>query len=216
VLTVRCTFGQETRATIGGKVTDQQGAVIQQAAVTVVAEATQVVQKTITNDAGDWRIRDLLPGRYDLQITVPGFKPAKYDGIDLQVDDEKILDTRMQVGAQTVSVTVEGGTPLIDTSAAVSGTVVTDTEMLEVPSQSDAPTSLVALTPGVTANVGVNGGLYLWEIPDSLTSPSTAPDMQMAEATMESTTPSMAEPIPITSVKSHLSLRWMRSVSSVW
>jgi hypothetical protein len=161
-LTVRCTFGQESRATIGGKVTDQQGAVIQQAAVMVVAEATHVVQTTTTNDTGDWKIRDLLPGRYDLQITVPGFKPAKYNDIDLQVNDEKILDTRMQVGAQTVSVTVEGGTPLIDTSAAVSGTVVTDTEMLETPSQSDAPTSLVVLTPGVTANVGVNGGLYLW------------------------------------------------------
>lgn len=98
-LTVRCTFGQESRATIGGKVTDQQGTVIQQAAVMVVAEATHVVQTTTTNDTGDWKIRDLLPGRYDLQITVPGFKPAKYNDIDLQVNDEKILDTRMQVGA---------------------------------------------------------------------------------------------------------------------
>ena len=87
-------FGQETRASLGGRVTDPKGQVVQNATVTLTADATGVVQKTKTNEAGDWRIQFLLPGRYHFEVSAPGFKSDKYANIELQVSDYKTIDTQ--------------------------------------------------------------------------------------------------------------------------
>jgi hypothetical protein len=157
-----CAFGQETRASLGGKVTDSQGAAVQKATVVVTADATGVAQTTMTNDAGDWRIQFLLPGFYHFEVSAPGFKSEKYANIELQVNDQKTMDSRLQVGAQSESITVEATTPLIDTTSAVSGTVITSMEMVELPSLSNAPSMLIGLTPGATTGIGSSGGVYLW------------------------------------------------------
>ena len=157
-----CAFGQETRASLGGKVTDPQGNVVQKATVVVTADNTGVAQKTETNGAGDWRIQFLIPGIYHFEVSAPGFKIDKYANIELQVNDAKTMDTRLQLGSQVESVEVEATTPLIDTTAAVSGTVITSNEMMELPSLSNAPTMLVGLTPGATTGNGNSGGVYLW------------------------------------------------------
>jgi hypothetical protein len=155
-------FGQETRASLGGKVTDPKGAVVQKATVVVTADATGVVQTTATNDSGDWRIQFLLPGLYHFEVSAPGFMSDKYANIDLQVNDQKTMDTQLQMGAQTETVIVEAATPLIDTTSAVSGTVITANEMMELPSLSNAPSMLIGLTPGATSGIGNSGGVYLW------------------------------------------------------
>ena len=129
-----CAFGQETRASLGGKVTDPQGNVVQKATVVVTADATGVAQTTATNDAGDWRIQFLLPGLYHFEVSAPGFKVDKYANIELQVNDAKTMDTQLQLGSQVESVEVVATTPMIDTTSAVSGTVITANEMMELPS----------------------------------------------------------------------------------
>jgi len=149
-----CAFGQETRASLGGRVTDPSGAVIQRATITVTADATGVVQTAPTNDAGDWRIQYLLPGVYHFEMSASGFKSAKYKGIELQVNDQKTMDTQLQVGTQTESISVTATTPLIDTTSAVSGTVITSNEMMQLPTLSNAPTMLIGLTPGATSGNG--------------------------------------------------------------
>ncbi|MGA2654015.1 MAG: carboxypeptidase-like regulatory domain-containing protein [Terracidiphilus sp.] len=157
-----CALGQETRASLGGEVTDTRGAVVQKATVVVTADATGVAQTTTTNDAGDWRIEFLLPGIYHFEVTARGFESEMYSNIELQVNDAKTFDTQLRAGSQTESVIVTATTPLIDTTAAVSGTVITSNEMMELPSLSNAPTMLVGLTPGASTGSGNSGGVYLW------------------------------------------------------
>jgi hypothetical protein len=156
-------FGQETRASLGGRVTDPQGNAVQHAMVVMTADATKVVQTVKTNETGDWRIQFLLPGFYHFEVSAPGFESSKYAGIELQVNDMKTMDTQLHIGSQTESVTVEATTPLIDTTSAISGTVITTKEMEEVSAPSNDPTTLAGLTPGVTGSAGVGGaGVYLW------------------------------------------------------
>jgi hypothetical protein len=159
-----CALGQqETRAAIGGRVIDPKGAVIQKATVVVTSDATGVNQTTETTKTGDWIVKFLTPGLYHFEVSAPGFKRELRSSIELQVADQKFIETRMQVGADTQSVTVEATTPLIDTTSAVSGTVVTSTELDELQTQSNSPTMMVSLTPGVTISGGVGGtGIYLW------------------------------------------------------
>jgi hypothetical protein len=157
-----CAFGQETRASLGGRVTDAQGAVIQNAVVAVTSDDTRVVQTTKTNNVGEWRIQFLLPGFYHFDVSAKGFMTETRPGLELQVNAVLTVDTQMRVGSQAESVTVEATNPLIDTTAAVAGTVITSTEMVELPSLSNAPTMLSGMTPGVTTSTGVGGGVYLW------------------------------------------------------
>jgi hypothetical protein len=47
-------LAQEVRASLGGRVTDVQGALVPGAKVTVTSEDTNVEQHATTNDSGNW------------------------------------------------------------------------------------------------------------------------------------------------------------------
>jgi len=156
-------FGQETRASLGGEVTDTKGALIPKATVVVTANDTGVVQKVATGPTGQWRVQFLNPGMYHFEVSAMGFQTIEYTSVELQVGDDKTIDSKLQVASQTQSVTVDAAeTPLIDTTAAVSGTVITAKEMAELPTLSNAPTMLLGITPGATVGSGSSGGVYLW------------------------------------------------------
>jgi hypothetical protein len=160
---VRAFSQQETRASLGGKVTDPQGGAIAKASVVVTSDETGVVEKTQTNDTGDWMVKFLSPGAYRFSVSVPGFKRTEHSAIQLAVADQKLIDTQLQLGGQTEFVNVEATTPLVDTTSAATGTVVQNAEIQELPSASNSPTMMVALTPGAIISGGVGGtGIYLW------------------------------------------------------
>jgi hypothetical protein len=144
-------WGQDNRATLGGRVTDQQDAVVPGAQVVVTAQATQTQQKTTTNNVGEWKILFLNPGRYTISVKAEGFKVAERSNIDLQTGDIKQIDIPLALGATAETITVSTEVPLIDTTSATSGTVISTQEILEMPSFSRIPTLLATLSPGVIA-----------------------------------------------------------------
>ena len=64
-------WAQTSRATLGGRVTDAQGAAVLNADVTVVSEETGVKQTTKTNEQGNWVVQFLIPARYSFTISDP-------------------------------------------------------------------------------------------------------------------------------------------------
>lgn len=155
-------YGQESRATLGGRVTDTQNAVVPHAAITVDSVETGVEEHTTTNNSGEWSVRALNPGHYTFTVTAPGFKTLNHQAIELQVGDQKTADVHLEVGAVSETVTVGAEAPLIDTSAAVSGTVITTKELEDLPTQSHVPTLLAGLTPGTVVGNGYGGAPHLW------------------------------------------------------
>jgi len=153
---------QEVRATMGGRVIDAQGGVVPSATVVVVSDDTEVKQQTSTNPQGNWIVQFLLPGRYHLSVTAPGFKAMERSGILLQAGDNKQLDSQLEVGSTTQSVEVTAEVPLIDTTSATSGTVVTTREITEMPSSSHVVTLLAVLSPGVTAQDQNGNVAHMW------------------------------------------------------
>jgi hypothetical protein len=153
---------QETRATLNGRVLDAQGAAVPSADVVVSSDDTNVRQDTKTNDQGNWIIKFLTPGRYTVQVTANGFKQVERKGIVLQTSDSKQIDTKLEIGATSTQVTVTAEVPLIDTTAATSGTVIAQDQILEMPSQSRVLTVLATLTPGVLQQDQNNNTAHLW------------------------------------------------------
>jgi hypothetical protein len=156
------TDGQEVRATIGGRVTDTQGAVVPDAAVAVTSVETGVTEETSTDAAGAWIVQFLLPGHYGFTVTKQGFKTEARQGIELQTADNKNFDVQLSVGAVSQTVTVTSEAPLIDTSTASSGTVITEAEIQELPTSSHVVTLFATLSPGVVAQYQNNNVAYLW------------------------------------------------------
>ena len=142
-------WAQENRASLGGRVTDPQDAVVPGASVTVTSEETRVKQQTSTNGAGEWKVPFLNPGPYSIEVSAPGFKTAERKGITLQTADIKQIDIVLEVGAIAERVVVTAEAPLIDTTSAASGTVISPQELAEMPSMSRIPTLLSLLSPGV-------------------------------------------------------------------
>jgi hypothetical protein len=103
-------LGQETRATLGGKVFDPQGLVVPGATVVVTSEETGVRQTTTTNDEGNWQVPLLLPGNYRFDVQAAGFKLSQRS-VELQVGDKKFIDTTLEVGAVSETVQVAAAPP---------------------------------------------------------------------------------------------------------
>src|SRR5580704_15229424 len=78
-----------TRAAVGGSifgtVKDRTGAVVPKAPVTATNLETGVRQTAATNGAGVFSFPGLPVGRYDVDITVAGFKPYRRAGMTVDV-----------------------------------------------------------------------------------------------------------------------------------
>ena len=99
------------RAVISGVVTDEQGAAVPGATVTIHNDATGVDTVLVTNSAGAYTSPPLVLGGYAVTVDVQGFKKAVINDIVLQGGEQVRQDVRMQLGGleETVQVTRRGG-----------------------------------------------------------------------------------------------------------
>ena len=147
--------GQSVRGTLLGTVTDDSGAVVRGARVTVRQAATGLVRTEATNDAGEYSIPQLPLGLYTLSVEQPGFKKTERTGIELRVDDKLRIDVALSVGQVTETVAVEATTPVISTDSSTLGNVVDNKKVTELPLNGRNFLQLNLLVPGV--NQGVKG-----------------------------------------------------------
>ncbi len=153
-------------ASLSGAVSDQTGAILVNATVTV-SSAAGVVKTMISDDKGNYSFKGLPPGSYNLKVTIPGFKPFEADNVALTPGQEQLLDASMEPAETKTEVTVEGQkVASVETETAqVSGTI-TEKEVLNLGLNGRNFTQLIALTPGVSnqtgqdeAKVGVTGSV---------------------------------------------------------
>src|SRR5438045_4215137 len=85
-------LGQETTARISGQVTDQTGAVVNNAEVALTNPQTREVRTARTDDNGYYSLTLITPGRYDLSVKVQGFKQYLDKDLELNVNDHKTIN----------------------------------------------------------------------------------------------------------------------------
>jgi len=94
----------QTRGAIGGIVTDQVGAVLQGAEISVQSP----VLKAATNEQGRFYINDLGPGTYNLTITYVGLMPFT-TSVTVNAGQTANVDARLRVANQGETVVVTAG-----------------------------------------------------------------------------------------------------------
>src|SRR5215204_2718577 len=75
IISAALVVAHQTRGTLRGLITDELGAVIVGANVTLT-DATGVQKKTTTNGDGAYTFAGVAPGKYTLQAVAPGFAPS--------------------------------------------------------------------------------------------------------------------------------------------
>ncbi len=153
LMTAHAASAQESAAELRGRVLDAQDAVLPGVNLTITNQATGVYRETITNGDGTYFITAVAPGIYSIDAELSGFK--KYSRRDLRLDLGRTttLDVRLDVGALTETVSVTAETPLVDITSKEIGGNVTSREAGTLPSVNGNFVGLVALLPGVIANI---------------------------------------------------------------
>src|SRR5689334_6233761 len=87
LLTAWSAFGQETRGTIVGRVTDPTGAVIPGAQVVVTHQAMGTKVAASANAEGLYQASFLIPGIYVVTVESAGFKKFVRKDIELRINE---------------------------------------------------------------------------------------------------------------------------------
>lgn len=148
-------IAQTESARIQGTVSDQAGATVPGATVTVTEIATNRVVKVQSNDDGSFSILSLSPGRYGIEVTQTNFKTTKQE-ITLEVQQVAVLNFNLEPGGVSEVVTVTNDVPLVETATSAIGNVVSGRQAVELPLNGRNVLELARLSPGVTQ--GVVGG----------------------------------------------------------
>ena len=114
---------QTPTATLSGTVSDEAGAVVTGARITLLNLSTALQRHASTDDEGRFVVPLLPPGRYNLTAQRDGFATVEVRGVTLDVGDQLALRIRLRVGEFGDSVTVVDHLGGVRESASVSAVV---------------------------------------------------------------------------------------------
>ncbi len=143
---------QRSAASLSGTVTDQSGAVIPSARITVTETTTGVSTVAQANDHGYYVISNLEAGTYTLHLEHAGFEGYVRTGVVIQVGQPRTVDVAMKVGEASQQVTVTAAAPLVDTTSQTVSFAITPEFADEIPLNGRNILSLLALAPDASSH----------------------------------------------------------------
>ena len=142
-------FTQVDTGAVRGTVTDPTGALVPNAKVTLISEATGLALSTATAKDGTYTFSPVKIGSYALSVEAPGFKKATTH-VSVNVQEQARADFLLVTGAVTETVEVTSAAPQLQTQDASVGTVATTEEINDLPLNGRNYTFLAQLGSGVT------------------------------------------------------------------
>jgi hypothetical protein len=153
-------FSQLNEGNITGDVTDQSGAVIANAKVTVIDVERNVARSLVTDTAGEYTAPSLTPGQYTVRAEAQGFQTVERAGISLGVGQAIRIDIQLMPGAQNQTVTVNEQAATIDTTTEVINNTVELGTLAELPINGRLYSKVLDFQPGIIGRPGGNSPAY--------------------------------------------------------
>ena len=149
----RETNAQAVYGSISGTVTDAQGAVVPDAAVTITSIDRNTTDTVQTNDSGLFVKDRLLPGTYKVSIEKTGYKKGEIPSVVVNVDTQAKTDVVLETGqvSETVTISATEG-QLLKTDRADVATTFETKQITDLPILDRNFTKFILLTPGTQQN----------------------------------------------------------------
>lgn len=142
-------FGQAF-GTINGTVTDQSGAVIPGAKVTITESDTGFSRDAVSDSSGYYVVPNLRPTKYNLSVLASGFGKFAEQNIPLLANQSATVDVRLHVGSVAQAVEVSEAAPLVNTTTQTLSDVIEHERMTELPLNGRNAVETMQLIPGVS------------------------------------------------------------------
>ena len=149
-LAVFCTVAiAQYRAGVQGVVTDNTGAVVPGATVTLTSKETNNSRTATTSGNGVYSIPSLAPGNYSITADKEGFQKKTLDNVTVSAEQMQAVNIELGVGQTSQTVTVSANAvPALNTETATVGGTITTRQIESTPTFARDPFQLLQLAPG--------------------------------------------------------------------
>ncbi|HEV2689644.1 MAG TPA: TonB-dependent receptor, partial [Bryobacteraceae bacterium] len=144
-------YAQATSGVISGTVTDESGAVVPNASITITNKSTGFIRTLTSNAEGLYNAPSLPAGEYEVRAESQGFRTIIRNA-EVQVGGTTTVELRMQVGQSKEVVTVEAASAQIEYDKNSIDGVVTREKIQDLPLNGRSFLQLASLEPGVTVS----------------------------------------------------------------
>ncbi|MFN0099103.1 MAG: TonB-dependent receptor domain-containing protein [Gemmatimonadaceae bacterium] len=153
---------QVTTGSIGGRVTDENGAGLESVQIQVRSTLTGAIRTAVTSASGNYLVLGLEVGTgYDVTARRIGFEPATKRDQNVTIGQTTRVDLQLTTRATVLQsqVIVSEIDPVITATRTGVGTTVSDSALQRLPTLGRNFTDFVALTPQISsAGPGLSGG----------------------------------------------------------
>ena len=154
------------QASLTGQVTDDTGAVLPGARVTI--SSPQLIggaRSHVADERGTYRFAALMPGTYLVVATHEGFATTQRASVEVGVGMEATVDMRLPVAGTEVTVDVEGVAPAVDVRSASWPATLQRPFLDHAPVPlSRSVVDLVELAPGISRGVAWGGPAFVMKL----------------------------------------------------
>ncbi|MEP7037933.1 MAG: carboxypeptidase regulatory-like domain-containing protein [Acidobacteriota bacterium] len=140
-----------TTGQLTGNVTDQSGAVVPGATVTVTQVGTGEQRTATTSDDGNYTVPNLAVGTYRLNISKNGFKETAVGSVLVSVANVTRQNVSLEIGQLSEVVEITADAVQVQTQTGTVGEVVSGEQVRELPLNGRSFVQLTQLQPGVAA-----------------------------------------------------------------
>src|SRR5262245_40051117 len=141
-------FGQAI-GSITGVVQDPSTARIPGVTVTATNTATGIKTQTLTNESGAYNFPNLSVGPYEVDATLPGFRPARVANIDLRATETLRYNLTLDIANVNTQVEVSiDARDVLATSSASVGEALSQSQLSAMPLIGGDVLDLITLLPG--------------------------------------------------------------------
>jgi hypothetical protein len=132
ILLAQIAIFAQGNGSIAGTVSDQAGAVVPGATVTVKGEAGQNYT-VVASDSGTFNIPGVQNGLYTVTVTAPNFRTAVRTNVKVDLGKPTAVDIALQAGKIEETVVVTSGGELLQTETATLTSTITGRQIRETP-----------------------------------------------------------------------------------
>jgi carboxypeptidase family protein/TonB-dependent receptor-like protein len=155
---VAAVYGQQSYAALLGQISDQNGAGVAGAKITVTSKETGLARAVTTDGGGSYRVGLLAAGEYSIKVEASGFGASEQADLLLRVGDERRADVTLRPGQVSASVAIEA--PITDSAASTLSNVVPAERVNALPLNGRQLQELALTAPGVTASGGYRSSAF--------------------------------------------------------